>query len=1115
MSINGSGGGPTRFGLTISSTAGGAAIDYIQILLNGALDGNHACYLSINPPENGIYLMPDLGTGWLNPVAPGSDPNPPLSNSQCLVGARNSTVQVQGNSVTVNLELSFLPPFIGPQNIYVQATDLASGEGSGWQVLGTYTPYPLWTNDPPQVMSSISGMGMSGTFTFHASDRNGYLYIDHEYVLITPGSPAWVNGCNFLYYPRYNHLYLVGEDGGLLEPYLVPGTAGTQSNSQCTIDASAAPNNGGNDVDLPLTITFKAGFTGLKNVWQEAMDRSYHDTGWQPVGSWTVASSTPSFDVSYSNLGAASIQAAATATYQLTISPVNGFNAPVSFSVSPPSGVTVTFNPASITGSGSTTMTVSTTSSTVAGTYNLGVTASGGGVNRSLSVPLIVQVTLSPSSALITVNTQQVIRANTYIPNLIPNWSVVGLGSITDYQSDGSTFAQVTYHAPATKPTNTSGDVLATDLSGNQGITAFIIVDGAISTYISPGSTTHPSIGGSGAISIQTTGNWTASTADNWIHLGSTGGHGYGWLMYTVAPTSASRRDDLAININGLYFGITQNGPGSSLGISTSSLPNGTVGQAYSQQLTASGGTPSYTWSTPPGSLPPGFNLSASGMLSGTPTAESSYSFNVQVTDSAAPVHDQAGGSLSLTISSAVSTSCAASVACYNDADAFVGPDETGMRFYATVKPYLVSGSANGVRFYYSATIFLGGSPNVTFSGKQVASTGDYRELPYTDGQFPTLYVPGLDQTSMVDAAAQGAGFGIYYLDIQTKATYNGQTFGPWSKRAPTSINIQPIITITCPQNPPIVGQQVTCTSTESASAEVTQRTWSVMGGNPVTDYVWAADGSSATVTAFQNSGANIQSMKFTSGGSVTVTYSATYQNGTTRSTQTNMTVLAPQVQPLADHDYATYVNNDPMQAIQFRNLPDNVPSGWVLSFGHETGGSDRQDGINFYAQVTVPQGGAGEIAYVQLVNWNFHVQNIDGTSYDVKNTSGTWLADPPVPYNGERGIVQVPLNLTGQIATGDLPELPGLTDNQVSVYANFNFQMFLIYLPPGACSIWVPLQEIDWGWSATVEHAPGTTWQSVANNPWKLGTFPSLSPSAPTVKNPGPQLPVWNAFPQ
>jgi hypothetical protein len=113
MSLNGSGGGPTRFGLTISSTAWGAATDYIQILLNGALDGNHACYLSINPPENGIYLMPDSGTGWLNPVAPGSDPNPSLSNSQCLVGARNSTVQVQGNSVTVNLELSFLPPFIG------------------------------------------------------------------------------------------------------------------------------------------------------------------------------------------------------------------------------------------------------------------------------------------------------------------------------------------------------------------------------------------------------------------------------------------------------------------------------------------------------------------------------------------------------------------------------------------------------------------------------------------------------------------------------------------------------------------------------------------------------------------------------------------------------------------------------------------------------------------------------------------------------------------------------------------------------------------------------------------------------------------------------------------
>src|SRR5690349_9768807 len=61
--------------------------------------------------------------------------------------------------------------------------------------------------------------------------------------------------------------------------------------------------------------------------------------------------------------------------------------------------------------------------------------------------------------------------------------------------------------------------------------------------------------------------------------------------------------------------------PGS-LTIATSSLPNGAVNQAYSTSMTASGGTPPYTWSvTPP--LPPNLSLdTASGAITGTPTAQ-------------------------------------------------------------------------------------------------------------------------------------------------------------------------------------------------------------------------------------------------------------------------------------------------------------------------------------------------------------------------------------------------------------------------------------------------------------------------------------------------------------
>jgi YD repeat-containing protein len=71
------------------------------------------------------------------------------------------------------------------------------------------------------------------------------------------------------------------------------------------------------------------------------------------------------------------------------------------------------------------------------------------------------------------------------------------------------------------------------------------------------------------------------------------------------------------------------------LALSPTSLLNGTVGAAYSQTITASGGTAPYTFSNTSGSLPAGLNLSSAGVLSGTPTTASSYSFSVTANDSA------------------------------------------------------------------------------------------------------------------------------------------------------------------------------------------------------------------------------------------------------------------------------------------------------------------------------------------------------------------------------------------------------------------------------------------------------------------------------------------------
>ena len=72
------------------------------------------------------------------------------------------------------------------------------------------------------------------------------------------------------------------------------------------------------------------------------------------------------------------------------------------------------------------------------------------------------------------------------------------------------------------------------------------------------------------------------------------------------------------------------------LAVATTTLPDATEFQAYSQQLAATGGTAPYHWTIAAGALPVGLTLNDQGMLAGTPTASGPFTFTVQVTDSGA-----------------------------------------------------------------------------------------------------------------------------------------------------------------------------------------------------------------------------------------------------------------------------------------------------------------------------------------------------------------------------------------------------------------------------------------------------------------------------------------------
>ena len=82
------------------------------------------------------------------------------------------------------------------------------------------------------------------------------------------------------------------------------------------------------------------------------------------------------------------------------------------------------------------------------------------------------------------------------------------------------------------------------------------------------------------------------------------------------------------------YFTISENAAAAP-SITTSSLPDGKVGEAYSQTLTATGTKP-ITWSIENGDLPAGLSLNKdTGEINGTPTAAGTVKFTVKATNSA------------------------------------------------------------------------------------------------------------------------------------------------------------------------------------------------------------------------------------------------------------------------------------------------------------------------------------------------------------------------------------------------------------------------------------------------------------------------------------------------
>ncbi|MDZ3832818.1 MAG: putative Ig domain-containing protein [Sphingopyxis sp.] len=150
--------------------------------------------------------------------------------------------------------------------------------------------------------------------------------------------------------------------------------------------------------------------------------------------------------------------------------------------------------------------------------------------------------------------------------------------------------------------------------------------------------------------------------------------------------------------------------------LSPAALPDPGIGQAYSQTVSASGGTAPYTFGVTAGALPPGLTLSTSGVISGTATASGAYNFTVTATDST-------GGLGPYTAAQSYSLNVGAATVA-------VSPTTLPAPVYNT--PYNQNITASGGTAPYSYAITAGALP----SGLALAPDGTLSGTPLAVGSF-------------------------------------------------------------------------------------------------------------------------------------------------------------------------------------------------------------------------------------------------------------------------------------------------------------------------------------------------------------------------------------------
>lgn len=367
------------------------------------------------------------GTSVLLPLTPANNYAPKV---MIMGGGNPSTATTELIDLSAANPSWVFGPSMSQPRIEMNAVILPTGK-----VLALGGSY----NDEDTATASLNAdLYDPATNTFSSAGANAYARLYHSVALLMPDATVWVAGGNpqrgtyeshmEIYQPAY--LFTTDGSGNVIpatRPTITGAPSGINYGSNFTIQTPDAAN-------IASAVLVRAGgVTHAFNMDQRLVGMSFtvadagdltltappnrniappgyyllflvNNAGVPSVASFVQLTAASDFAVS-ATPASDSVTPGSGANYTVNIASTGGFSGAVTFNISGlPSGATASFNPSSVTGSGSSTLAVNTTSATPLGTYPLTITASSGNLVHTASVNLVVSaaadftLTATPSS---------------------------------------------------------------------------------------------------------------------------------------------------------------------------------------------------------------------------------------------------------------------------------------------------------------------------------------------------------------------------------------------------------------------------------------------------------------------------------------------------------------------------------------------------------------------------------------------------------------------------------------------------------------------------------------------------------------------------------------------